>query len=224
MKREKRCKSLIFTLIELLVVISIIAILAAMLLPALNKAREVAKESNCAGNLKQIGTAHSLYAVDFNDFIVTTGPMPNPKKPAAPAILWQAYYAATYLAITNVSNYNGILYCPAAAKHDLATSRTDYAHNNDIMTGPTAKYRFSQIKNGAMLHCDTGWGAVNSTVVDVTYYVINTRIAFRHAGKYANFLFADGHVGNISAYSSPVERQRLTNRKLKIATDPGFSQ
>lgn len=57
-----------FTIIELLIVIAVIAIIAGMLLPALNQAKETARSANCISNLKQLGTVNALYVNDFKDW------------------------------------------------------------------------------------------------------------------------------------------------------------
>ncbi|MBR2439216.1 MAG: type II secretion system protein [Lentisphaeria bacterium] len=88
-----------FTLIELLVVIAMIAILAGMLLPALNNSRESARASSCTSNMKQIMTGLFMYAQEYDDYV-------------PPSIL-DGRTAANYLAAVGYDSNNKIWICPS---------------------------------------------------------------------------------------------------------------
>ncbi len=132
--RSMTYKNGFFTLVELLIVISIIAILAAMLLPALNKARMRARAANCLSNLKQCGLMFSEYSSMFNEFFimknqdgpedVISPPFNNPSAKMKGS--WGIYFHnAGLLDGTRYSRSSKMLVCP---DYDMYTADPLFFH------------------------------------------------------------------------------------------------
>lgn len=213
-----------FTLIELLVVIAIIAILASMLLPALNRARESARTSTCVNNYKQLGSTLMLYANDY-------------KGMTPPGVSGTGSTQYTWAALLAVKNYLSVtqgkvtqLVCPEAMTRDWGSGvyrgvwgGNTWDHNAianyssapadvDVsgfvlpaVGDPGFFWQFTKIRNGSntIIVGDSsikkyGDGVGNERTVwriDMFATTSTCCMDFRHGGKKKTAVsFADGHV------------------------------
>ena len=207
-------KKKLFTLIELLVVIAIIAILAAMLMPALNGARERGRSASCVSNLKQIGTAGAMYG-DASDgfFFHKNGPFKNTIYSCMPRL-------STYVGGPSLREIDAVAVddriklkppvfdCPSVTNKERVSYSFTYnvsaaRYYSDKMFKQlkfTSQYSTIVYSPGNVIFAADGWNPVEgddntclSRSGSGSYALLHTR----HAES-ANLVFLDGHVKRIT--------------------------
>jgi prepilin-type N-terminal cleavage/methylation domain-containing protein/prepilin-type processing-associated H-X9-DG protein len=190
-----------FTLIELLVVIAIIAILAAILFPVFAKAREKAKQTKCASNLKQVSTSLMMYAQDYDGWVSGDNV----------GLKWtDALYNGGYLGSLNVT------VCPSYRPNNYKASTNNLTYGFRKENANLYPNYITQITAGSQVYCflnlykidkpaqfilmadSIGWVDGWGTCLNQSYLFSLSGapggvIHLRHNGL-ANIVFADGHV------------------------------
>ena len=203
-----------FTLVELLVVIAIIAILAGMLLPALNQARAKAHGISCVNQLKQMGNCEEFYAQDNNGMLT-----PCLWQDSDPNFRWYSklhQYAPSLFSRKKNDLDKANPLCPAGTSEQgvpIAYVSTTLTYNSQLHGGYThnrcSGYRSpSGTYNTGFRQSNIVGSSHKLTIADGYYFEFQMRsecwdvdygvIAWkRHGGKSVNSLFYDGHVGGI---------------------------
>ncbi len=182
-----------FTLIELLVVIAIIAILAAMLLPALNTARESAKKTSCMNQLRQLALIIDSYESDHNEVQL-------PYLWSTKTWGWSLWNANSFKDIPSFDSLKyrpKILRCPSETRQRINSGTTypcpdiQYADTFDYACNA---YSSNRKRTGYRMPSATGRIADGKSYI-MEFNNVPPKFQKRHAQKtITNVLFMDGHV------------------------------
>jgi prepilin-type processing-associated H-X9-DG protein/prepilin-type N-terminal cleavage/methylation domain-containing protein len=198
-----------FTLIELLVVISIIATLAAMLLPALGKAREKGKSASCINNLKQLALGATLYANDNDDFLCCI----NDKPGCCPGTHWNGTGTGMRrinlkgegLITTYLGNSINSKICPQVHADVMARYNTNLNANG--FSGTSNQDPFACRGGGYGMNINVGWSASPAYMRTRLSQVVGSakKVLFAdtfHSTGYINRLYVPLEFAKASTYDN----------------------